>query len=98
MKACDCCGAPDGHDHETDCHYAPMSDETLEAYLESLSKEHSEQEEEHDDGAAMRLTKEEISTGRCSRCFGRGYTPEARKSGRGIYLRTCRRCRGDGLD
>jgi DnaJ-class molecular chaperone len=33
---------------------------------------------------------------RCDRCFGRGYQPEARKSGRGVYLRTCPGCGGAG--
>jgi DnaJ-class molecular chaperone len=44
----------------------------------------------------MRLSKEEQETGRCKRCFGRGFKPEPRKSGRGIYLRTCARCGGCG--
>lgn len=33
---------------------------------------------------------------RCPTCYGRGYKPEGRRSGRGIYLRTCRRCGGAG--
>jgi len=32
----------------------------------------------------------------CSRCFGRGYQPQARKSGSGIYIRTCAGCGGSG--
>jgi DnaJ-class molecular chaperone len=38
----------------------------------------------------------EPATERCNLCWGRGYRPEARKSGRGLYLRTCRRCGGSG--
>lgn len=33
---------------------------------------------------------------RCNLCFGRGYRPEVRRSGRGIYLRACQRCCGTG--
>ena len=33
----------------------------------------------------------------CPRCFGRGYIPEARKSGKpGFYARNCPRCIGTG--
>jgi DnaJ-class molecular chaperone len=44
----------------------------------------------------MKLSKEEKETGRCKRCFGRGYIPEVRRSGKGIYLRNCARCGGSG--
>ena len=33
---------------------------------------------------------------RCNLCTGRGYKSEARKSGKGFYARTCRRCGGCG--
>ena len=41
--------------------------------------------------------KYRIAIDRCDLCFGRGYRPEVRKSGRGLYLRTCRRCGGRGF-
>lgn len=33
---------------------------------------------------------------RCPCCYGRGYQPERRRSGRGFYARTCRSCGGRG--
>lgn len=40
---------------------------------------------------------EQMSTKECcSRCFGRGYQPEVRKTGKGLYLRTCPGCGGAG--
>jgi len=33
---------------------------------------------------------------RCPCCYGRGYKPEPRRSGRGFYARTCRSCGGQG--
>lgn len=32
----------------------------------------------------------------CPCCYGRGYKPERRRSGRGFYARTCRSCDGRG--
>ena len=32
----------------------------------------------------------------CTRCFGRGYLPEARPDRPGFYARTCPPCRGAG--
>lgn len=32
----------------------------------------------------------------CKPCMARGYKPEARRSGKGFYARTCRSCGGSG--